>query len=123
MPFTERDADRYIADLKVGEVVYTNGPIIFGGARLWEVWTFVREDKEYETRFIPEREGHDPIYFDTFVVLAAHLNELFNAASREGSAIDWTRTKEKADIQLKMMTLIVASIVFLMTVGTMLYLH
>ena len=86
------------------------------------MWVWIKEIEEYETRFVAEEQDASSLYFDTFGSVLAHLNQTFQSASREAGAIDWTRTKELSDLQLRRTTLHVAAFVFTATVCTMLYL-
>jgi hypothetical protein len=120
MRLTGKDIEKLIEKLDVGEFHSVYGPTKFAGARVWEAWVWDESGKQWETRFFFE-QGDEPIYFDSFLSLADHLNDLFVAASKEGGAIDWTRTKEMQDLQLKKITLLVAAFVFVGTVAAMLY--
>ena len=120
---TENDVERLIKKLNVGDVEEIYGPVRFGGTWLWEIWVDNGSEEEsyYETRFLLETESN-PVYFDTFVALAGYLNELYLGMSQRAGMNDWTRSKETADMQLKRITLYVASFAFIATVISMLYL-
>lgn len=120
---TEGEVGAFIKNLNVGDVEEIYGPVRFGGTWLWEVWVDNgTETKSYfETRFLLETESN-PIYFDTFIALAGYLNELYLGISQRAGAVDWTRSKETADMHLKRVTLYVASFAFVATVISMLYL-
>ena len=116
---TEADVEKIVVKLRVGEVDSIYGPARFGGARIWEIWVYHKE--QWETRFLFEQEDKEALYFDTFVSLMDHLNEFYRDAVSSSGAIDWTRTKELADLQLKKITLYVAALAFIATVGVVLY--
>jgi len=99
-----------------------DGPFRFGGLYTWEVWmdTSDEEDEEYwEVKFIMEETSRS-LYFDNVAALMVHLNDAYQAATLQAGAMDWTRTKELAELERKKLTLYVASAVFGMTVLMML---
>lgn len=122
MPLSEREVKKIVTSKKGGEIWEVYGPIAFGGSRVWEVWAFDQGSKEYQTRYVIDDGTAEPQYFETFLMLMMHLNDLYSAAVREGGAIDWTRTKEMADLQLKRISLYVASFVFTGSVAACIYL-
>jgi hypothetical protein len=123
MPMTENEVEALIKKRDVGDVLEIYGPVRFGGMWLWEIWVDngTQTKSYYETRFLLETESN-PVYFDTFVALVGYLNELYLGMSQHVGAVDWTRSKETADMHLKRITLYVASFAFVATVVSMLYL-
>ena len=123
MPMTESQVEALIKKRDVGDVEEIYGPVRFGGMWLWEIWVDNGTETKayYETQFLLETESN-PVYFDTFVALVGYLNELYLGISQQVGAVDWTRSKETADMHLKRVTLYVASFAFIATVVSMLYL-
>jgi hypothetical protein len=121
MPLSEAEIER-LGKQRWSEPEEVYGPFRFGGLYLWELWidTSEKANRSYwEVKFIVE-ESAQQLYFDTVAALIVHLNDLYQAATLQAGAMDWTRTKELAELERRKLTLYVASVVFGVTVLMML---
>jgi|GEM_PF-6041620 len=81
MSLNENDIKNFINQNGVGSFVAIYGPSAYGDETIWEVW--VKDNGEYQTRYVLVANGECPLYFDSFQSLSIHMDINFRKISYE----------------------------------------
>jgi hypothetical protein len=118
----EDELKQIIRKKRGGNWIEYHGPYKIGTANVYQIWTWINENKEDkddwtpQTRFWLEEENGAKLYFNYFSELALELHKLFESAARQGADIDLAMKKETEALKLKRITLYVAAFAFLAAV-------
>lgn len=78
-PLSEEEIRKIININDGGSFEELVGPHRCDDQRIWEIW--VQKDREYDTRFIIEFQGEEPVYVQNFGALCAHVEHTLKLES------------------------------------------
>lgn len=97
------------------------GPSVLGDTTVWEVWLYLVRDEEWATGFV-RTEGGVLRYHDSFGSLVQTMHAKIGSMQDELSALSATHHLNTKEMNLRFVKLGVATVAFLSTLGTFLYL-
>jgi hypothetical protein len=124
----EDELKEIIRKKRGGKWIEYHGPHKIGTANVWEIWTWITENKEDkddwtpQTRFWLEEKNGSKFYFSYFADLAPYLHDRFESAARQGADFDLVKERQAEELYRKKFSLWMASVAFLIVVLTAAYL-
>lgn len=126
MAASEKELTEVVRVDKGGNIKGCYGPSTIGQNRVWEIWTYMARDEEYEVRYVADEGSGSLIYFSNCQFFCDQVARWMGAErhqlERTAKALTNENEKLKGDRTVKMIRLAVAGIVFITCVGVLLYL-